>query len=203
MDGHASSIHLTGRLYFPVLVCALNGVDEVNDQAIVGYRHVIAASLLHDGTVDGVDFGGNAPFHILIHGRVAFSGILTDVMHHVQHFHIREVCAVCLGYIYGFTDHLFGKVPCVLIFNHIGDGRFGDGRERVDGQVDEQLAPDDALDVIGNSRLEAGFAQQVGDRLKMDVFFQIAADGGHTVAAVPDLAAAQIPMQSQQMRPDR
>lgn len=114
------------------------------------------------------------------------------MMHHVQHFHIREVRAIGFSHIHGFADHLFGKAPCVLIFNHIGNGRFSDGRERVDGQVDEQFAPDDALDVIGNSRLEARFAQQVGDRLKMDVFFQIAADGGHTVAAVPDLAAAQI-----------
>ena len=90
VDGHASSIHLTRRSFFPVLVRALNGVDEVNDQTIVGHRHVIAAGLLHDGTVDGIDLGGDALLHILIHGSVSTIQAYLVLFENLRglHFHI-------------------------------------------------------------------------------------------------------------------
>lgn len=180
------------QLAFPILIRPLNGVDQINNQAVVGHRHIVAAGLLHNGTVDGVDLCGDTAFHVLIHGGVAFAGVLADVMHHVQHLHVGEVGTICLGHIHSFADHLFGKVPCVLVFNHVGDGCFGDGCEGVDGQIYEQLAPDDALNVVRNGRLEASFGQQVSHRLQVGVFFQIAADGSHAVSTVANLAAAEV-----------
>lgn len=67
---------------FPILIRTLNGVDQIHDQAVIGHRHIVAAGLLHNGTVDGVNFRGNAALHVLIHGGVAFfnaaPGVLSD-----------------------------------------------------------------------------------------------------------------------------
>ena len=113
-------------------------------------------------------------------------------MHHVQDFHVGEVSAVRFCNIDRFADHLFGKIPGVLIVNHGADGRAGDGGKGVDGEIDEELAPDDALDVLGDFRMEAAFLQKIADDCKVCVLLQVAADGGGTVPAVANLSAAEI-----------
>lgn len=55
---------------FPILIRTLNGVDQIHDQAVIGHRHIVAAGLLHNGTVDGVNFRGNAAPGVLSDDKI-------------------------------------------------------------------------------------------------------------------------------------
>ena len=114
------------------------------------------------------------------------------MVHHIQNLHVGEVGAVSLGDIDRLTDHFFGKIPGVLIVNHGTDGRAGDGREGVDGEIDEELAPDNTLNVLGDLGMEATLLQKITDDCKVCVLLQVAADGGSTVSAVAYLSATEI-----------
>lgn len=167
-------------------------MDQIHNQCVVRNGDVVELCLLDNGPVYGINFGAAAVHDILRHGGEALLGVLADVMHHVQDLHVGEVSAVRFCNIDRLADHFFGKIPGVLIVNHGTDGRAGDGCKGVDGEIDKELAPDDALDVLGDFRMEAAFLQKIADDCKVCVLLQVAADGCGTVPAVANLSAAEI-----------
>ena len=166
-------------------------MDELDEQGVHGHMDAVFARERDDRAVDEVDLGAAFVDAVLEHGGTPGAREDADLVHELQDLLAVEVDPVRLRHSQPLVDDLAHDVPARAVGLDESVFDLEQHRERVDGHVHEQLAPDEHADVVRHGDVEAAFGEDRADQLHVRRILAERADDGLAVRRVQKPSAAE------------